>query len=140
VYIVLDTFNCVQCWGDGELLDTIMPSDEPLPNIDELNAQVPKNEWPKGFDDQPRAPWVLNRVVHLLRVRDASIHTHINDTVGTMIAVERLREKISAMQMLRGRRVVPLVKLADREMKTRFGKKRRARVRDLRLEGDRRRR
>jgi hypothetical protein len=125
-YLPVDTFDCVQCWGKGELLDTIMPTPgEDLPDIAELNKQIPKEEWPEGFDGQPREPWVHNRVVHLLRVRDASIHTYINSTIGARIAVDRLREKIDAMQMLRGRRVIPLVKLTDREMKTRFGKKRR---------------
>src|SRR5262249_55673041 len=129
VYGVIRTFECMQCRGDGELIDTIMPTPgDELPDVDKLNEQIPEKEWPKGLDGQPRKPWVKQRVVHLVRPADAAVFTYINSTVGARIATDRLREKVDAMQMLRGRFVMPLVKLSSREMKTQYGKKRRPEV------------
>jgi hypothetical protein len=31
--------------------------EKPLPNLDELNASVPKSEWERGIDGQLRKPW-----------------------------------------------------------------------------------
>jgi hypothetical protein len=56
---------------------------------------------------------------------DASAFTYINGTTGARIAYDRLKSKIESMQLLRGRRVVPLVQLGEAKMRTSFGVKQR---------------
>src|SRR5262249_14724467 len=67
--LAVHTTRGLQCWGDKELLDEIveMPG-EPLPDVDELNAQIPPNEWRPGLDGKPRPPWSLQYVAYLLNL------------------------------------------------------------------------
>jgi hypothetical protein len=51
--------------------------------------------------------------------------TYLNSTTGAHIAWDLLREKVITMRALRGARVVPVVKLTDRPMKTFVGMKKR---------------
>ena len=95
---------------------------QPLPDVDELNAQIPKSEWEDGING-PRKPWQHVYVVYLLNPADASIYTVINNTVGMRICYERLSERVKWMRSLRGDRVFPLVVLDKKPMKTNFGTK-----------------
>src|SRR5262249_44520099 len=119
--IALGTTEALQCWSDGKPTDTI--TEHPLPNIDDLNGQIPVEEWEKGPDGKPRAPWVHQYVVYLFDPVSAETYTYLNSTFGAKIAVERLAERVANMQRLRGDGALPVVKLDSRPMKTRFGTK-----------------
>jgi hypothetical protein len=123
--LVLGTTRALQCRGDGEVLDEIIevPGGEPLPDVDELNEQIPENEWRPGLDGNPRPPWQLHYVAYLLDPKSASMYTYLNSTIGARIAIERLNSKFSWMRALRGENVAPIVKLDSRPMKTSFGMK-----------------
>jgi hypothetical protein len=124
VFLVTDMFQVSTCFGEGEILDQVMPTPgEPLPDEDALNKAIPESDWPAGFDGKPRPPWVRQYVVHLLRLHDAAAFTFVNGTNGSRVAFDRLESKIKSMQLLRGRRVVPLVRLGEAKMKTSFGPK-----------------
>jgi hypothetical protein len=64
--LVLGTTRALQCWRDGQVLDALIDSDgEPLPDVDELNAQVPESDWEiSKYDNKPRPPWQLNFVAY----------------------------------------------------------------------------
>jgi hypothetical protein len=122
--VVVGITRALQCWKDQYPVDTIIEQPgEPLPDVDELNAKIPQNEWELGLDNKPRPPWQLNYVVYLLNPATADTYTFLNSTIGARIAFERLSDKFHWMRKLRGLGVVPLVKLDSRPMKTDFGQK-----------------
>ena len=66
---------------------------QPLPDIDELNAKIPEEEWETGLDGKPRPPWQKQYIVYLVDPTDAGIYTYINGTFGARIAFDRLKIK-----------------------------------------------
>ena len=97
--------------------------DKPLPDPDELNAAIPQAEWEKDLTGQPRKPWAHEVVVRLVHPGTGGFFTYSSPTAGAHIAVDNLREAVVVMRALRGQRVVPLVELGERPMKTKFGPK-----------------
>jgi hypothetical protein len=124
--LALGTTRAVQCWQEQKPIETIMETPgETLPDVDSRNAQIPQSEWEVGLDGNgnPRPPWQLNYVAYLLNPATADLYTFANSTTGARIAVERLAEKFKWMRTMRGARVVPVVKLDSRPMRTAFGQK-----------------
>lgn len=121
---VVGTTRALQCWKDQYPVNTIIEQpDQPLPDVEELNAKIPQNEWELGLDKKPRPPWQLNYVVYLLNPNTADTYTFLNSTTGARIAVERLDDKFRWMRRMRGLGVVPIVQLDSRPMKTQAGPK-----------------
>jgi hypothetical protein len=124
--VVLNTAEALQRWENQRPVETIVKQPgQRLPDLDELNAKIPKKRWEKGLDGQLRAPWVKQSIAYLLDPKDASVFTFINSTVGASIAVERLKDRVRLMRALRGARVVPFVELGAVPMKTQYGVKQR---------------
>jgi hypothetical protein len=121
--LALTTTKAIQRWQLKEPVDTVVDSGAGLPDIDELNAKIPRAEWEPGLDGQPRPPWQRQFVVYLLDTSDASIFTFANGTIGARIAWERLVDRVNWMRALRGTAVFPLITLDNRPMKTQFGTK-----------------
>ena len=91
---------------------------------EELNASIPMTEWELGIDAKPRPPWEHVAIVHLIDPHTAGMFTYLNSTIGAHIAWDVLREKVRTMRVLRGERVLALVRLGTRPMKTtNFGMK-----------------
>ena len=121
--LALTTTRAIQRWQLKEPVDTVVDSGAGLPDVDELNAKIPRAEWEPGLDGQPRPPWQRQFVVYLLDTSDASIFTFANGTIGARIAWERLVDRVNWMRALRGTAVFPLIALDNRPMKTQFGTK-----------------
>jgi hypothetical protein len=118
--------RALQCWKDGELLDSMIETPEtPLPDLGELNKQIPMTEWEEGLDGKPRPPWALYYVVYLMSPEDGADYTSVNNTSGQRIAWEQLQSRICNVRMLRGANVVALVELDSKPMTTKFGTKQR---------------
>jgi hypothetical protein len=117
----------LRCWGaDNDLLDyEVERAGEPLPDVDELNSQIPEEEWGSDLNNQPRPPWERGWRVFLLDPATAGVYTFLNSTTGARIGVERLEDRVKMMKALRGNDVVPIVKLDSRPMKTSHGPKQR---------------
>src|SRR6516165_433511 len=96
---------------------------KPLPDVDELNEQIPTDEWEEGLNGEPRPPWQRVHVVYLIRLHDASILTFISGTAGARITYNALTSKVYNMKVLRGTSVAPIVQLSSKPMKTKFGTK-----------------
>jgi hypothetical protein len=94
---------------------------KPLPDVDELNAKIPMEEW-ETVDGKPTPPWKRAYVVYD-RQHDASMMTHINSTIGARIAFDKLTSQVYNMRILRGVNVAPIVRLSAKPMKTKFGEK-----------------
>jgi hypothetical protein len=120
--LALATTTIIQCWREQMPVDTIFKHPgQPLPNVDELNAKIPENEWEAGFDGKPKPPWQRQEICYLLDEGDAQKYTFASGTVGARIAVDELRDRVKWMRAIRGASVVPLVELANRPMRTQYG-------------------
>jgi hypothetical protein len=64
-------------------------------------------------------------IVYLIDPASGGTFTYLNSTTGAHIAWDQLREKVVTMRALRGTRVVPVVRLTRRPMKTFVGMKQR---------------
>jgi hypothetical protein len=122
--LVVDTLTVIQHWQDKKPGKPIVKGrDEPFPDIDALNAQIPREQWEAGVDNTPRPPWQLQKIVYFLREDTAERYTFASGTLGAHIAVSNLKTRVSDMRYMRGEGVIPLVQLANASMKTRFGQK-----------------
>lgn len=119
--LALKTFTIVQLWRNQKPEQTIDGRVSSLPDVDELNAKIPEREWEKGIDGKPRPPWQRQEVVYLLDEATAQKFTFASGTIGAQIAVEELRDRVLWMRQLRGRKVLPIVELTNKPMKTRHG-------------------
>lgn len=112
--------DALQRWQDKKPT-TI--TEKPLPDIEELNASIPVSEWEIGLDGKPRPPWQPLVIVYLVNLGTGEFLTFMSSTVGARMAYEALKEAVVTMRALRGARVMPMVNLATRPMKTKFGMK-----------------
>jgi hypothetical protein len=132
--------RAVQRWKNNLPADVIIETpDQPLPDVEELNEKVPREEWVQGkFDEEARPPWQLVHAIHLTRIPDCNPFTYVNGTVGTRIAIDRLHDRVEAYQRIRGGNVAPLVSLDSKLMRTAFGEKLRPEfsIKDWRMLGD----
>jgi hypothetical protein len=120
-WVAWATNECLQKWHNKMPVQTIMKQPgSALPDVDELNAEIPQKEW-ETIDGKPRPPWGRQVVVYLLNAETGAELTFISGTVGAAIAVERLRRQTGNMRMLRGARVVPVITLGNKLMRTNFG-------------------
>jgi hypothetical protein len=114
--------EALQRWKDNQA-DVIR--DKPLPDPEELNSTIPKSEWEKGIDGQLRKPWAHVVIVYLVNVATGEFYTYTAPTTGAHIAYDAHKEAVITMRALRGVRVMPLVNLSERPMKTNFGMRKR---------------
>jgi hypothetical protein len=118
--LVVGVDAILQRWKEG--LPQVI-RDKPLPDPDDLNSAIPISEWEVGIDGQKRPPWQDTVVVYTIDPTTGGFYTYVSSTTGGRIAVDHLKESVAGMRMLRGGKVLPLVTLAERPMKTRFGVK-----------------
>ena len=105
-----------QRWKDQTLVDEII--DKPLPDLEQLNAAIPKGEWAPGLDGHPRPPYSHQYCVHLLDPNEGQFFTLMNSTVGMKMLWESLAERWEVMRHLRGADVIAVVNLATRLFRT----------------------
>ena len=107
----------LRMWKDGRPTDITV---KPLPDPAELNAAIPESEWEKDRDGKPQPPWAHHVAIYLVNPDTATKYVYCAATVGAHIAFDQLRENVATMRMLRNARVMPLVKLTSRPMKTKY--------------------
>ncbi|MGY8682663.1 hypothetical protein Q2941_33520 [Bradyrhizobium sp. UFLA05-153] len=115
--LVVKVDEILRMWKDDRPTDI---TTKPLPDPDELNAKIPVGEWEKGVDDKPRPPWAHYVVIYLVNPETATKYIYAAPTVGAHIAYEQLKESVTTMRMLRNARVIPLIKLSSRPMRTKY--------------------
>jgi hypothetical protein len=116
-FLVTGTGFALQRWLDGLPEVILKEPGKSLPNPDDLNAAIPREQWPIGkFPGEPEGPWKTVGFAYLLREHDAAVFTHINSTWGTRLCVRSIRERIRNMCRLRGASVFPIVRLTSATM------------------------
>ena len=110
-------------WRDQSVIDEI--ADKPLPDLEELNAAIPKEEWELDMDGKPRPPWSNTFKIFFLDTATGERSIYATNTIGGKIAWGRLLDKVKWIRRLRGENVFPRVELDVAPMKTRFGMKKR---------------
>ncbi len=114
----------MQHWKDQRPIETVVKqAGKSLPDVDALNAKVPQSQWEDGIDGEPRPPWQRQEIVYFLDELTAEKFTFASGTIGARIAIANLKDRVCCMRALRGENVVPVVELANKPMKTRFGGK-----------------
>jgi hypothetical protein len=111
---------------------TVLKPGESFPDIAEMNEAVPKAEWVKGPDGQPRGPFQAQHVVHLLDPTTMQRYRYPTGTTGGHMAVSALRQQVHWMRKFRGECCYPVVVLSDVFMNTRFGGRQRPQLRPVR--------
>ena len=125
--VVINIRRIVNKWGKdtdkGPLESRELAPGEPYPDFKELNEKVPRKEWVRGPDGQPRGPYQGQRVVYFLDLdKTMSRYTWIDQlTVGGSIAMSELVDQTRLMRKFRQANVVPKVRLSNIYMHTRYG-------------------
>jgi hypothetical protein len=120
--IATGVVRVVQKWQDQKPVETIiLEPGQPFPDIEELNASVPREEWEEDFNGNPRGPWQAQHILYLLDLSTMEKFTFPTATYGGRAAIRELRDKLVWMQRLRGVNVSPVVTLSEMFMNTRFG-------------------
>jgi hypothetical protein len=120
--LVIGINEILQKWKDGK---AEIINEKPLPDPAQLNSTIPIAEWERGIDNTPRPPWAHVVVVYSVNLATGEFFTYAAATTGAHIAYDALKEAVVTMRALRGTRVMPIVHLSERPMKTKFGMKRR---------------
>jgi hypothetical protein len=125
----------LQRWQKGQA-ETI--TNKPLPDPAQLNASIPQSEWEVDLNNKPRPPWEIIYAIYMIDLATGTVYTFVNSTIGARLCFEQLQESVCIMRALRGSRVLPLVKLEQRPMKTGFGMRSRPHLQivDWRTPGD----
>jgi hypothetical protein len=141
--VAVEVLRVVQMWGtDGTPVNEetiILEPHQMFPDIEEMNAKVPRSKWIEGPDRKMCGPWQASHVLYLLDPQSMDKYTFPTSTVGGRIAIRELRDKIMWMRRLRGPNTYPVIMLSDTFMNTRFGGRQRPHfkiVRWVRLGGE----
>jgi hypothetical protein len=120
--VVVDLARVVQKWRDQMPVETIILEPHQLfPNVAEMNAKVPKEEWVKGQDGELYGGWQAQHIAYALDLETMDKYTYPTGTNGGRRAIRDLRDKLVWMRKLRGANVYPVVTLSDTFMPTQFG-------------------
>ena len=122
-FLALETLRLNQKWLEGSIgpVETMIAADgEKLPDVDELNAKCPDDEWSEKFG-QRRGPWQEAQVLYLLNQKTMEVLSFVSSTVGGARAIRELKDRTKMARRLKGPGVFPVVTLGDTHMPTRFG-------------------
>jgi hypothetical protein len=118
--IATGTDTIIQRWRDGKAEKITA---KPLPDLDDLNASVPVEEWELDFNNEKKPPYSLVQQVYLLNVNTGEKFIFASSSLGATRAKETLQDRCATMRMLRGARVYPEVELGIAPWPTRYGMK-----------------
>ena len=72
--LALATITVMQLWKDKKPVQTLIKqAGQPWPKLDDLNAEIPQEDWELGLDGEPRPPWQKQFIIYLLEPERSSI-------------------------------------------------------------------
>ena len=109
---------------DGPVMkDTVVKmSSKELPDIEELNSKIPREEWNTDRFGNTNPPWRHQYIVYLEDPQTASLYTYINSTGGAEIAVGKLEGQLKRMTWLCGKRLGAVVELHEQLVSKQYKK------------------
>jgi hypothetical protein len=120
--VACDVARVTQKWCDGQPIETrILEPGEKFPDVEAMNAEIPREQWEEGPTGEPRPPWQNQCVLYLVDLATMEKYTFPSGTVGGKIAIGELRDKLVWMRRVRGLSVYAVILLRDKFMKTKFG-------------------
>ena len=122
--IVVNARRSAVKWGKtkGRPLETeFVKAGERFPDLKTRNAALPPSEWIADFNGNPKGPWEAQHIVYLVDPISIDQYTYPTSTTGGHIAVQELVERVNWMRRFRGPATYPIVQLATRFMKTKYG-------------------
>jgi hypothetical protein len=90
-------------------------------DIEGLNDECPRAEWTEDLNGKPRGPWQVQSIVYMVDPANMQRFTYPTSTVGGNIAIGELKDAVNLMRKFRGAGICPVVTLATKHMKTKFG-------------------
>jgi hypothetical protein len=117
-------FRYLRKWEPAPVEAIVPDADGNLPDPDELNKQFPVEQWAIGLDGKPRPPWSKYLLLYLLDTSTAALYNFTNNTIGTRMMISAIEDRTRWGRALFGDDVMPLVKLTDRTLTTKFGDRR----------------
>ena len=134
--VAVGTTRVVQRWNDGRPIETrVLQPGKKFPNLEELNATVPRSEWREGPDGKLRGPWEAQYLVYLHNPETAERFTYATSTIGGGIAVRDLICRVIWKRKFCGEQVFAGVGLSAVPWKTRYGTRPRPHFEIKRWEG-----
>jgi hypothetical protein len=119
--LVLGLLKVVQKFVKNKLIDTIpIPPREPFPDLDEMNANAPREEWGVDLNGKPAGPFTRLLVLKLLDARTMDRYAFISQSIGGGIAIGDITDKIKIMRRIRGANVTAVVNCRSATMKSSY--------------------
>jgi hypothetical protein len=120
-FLVVEIVKAVQKWIEQLPVETrVLAADEKFPDMDELNAAAPREEWTEKFGKEV-GPWQKCYVVYLLDRKTMQVYSFPTNTHGGGRAVRELRETTTLARRINGQNIYPRVRLSDVHMNTQYG-------------------
>jgi hypothetical protein len=121
-FLVINIVRVIQHWV-GQLptnKSRALELGEKWPDIDELNAAAPPEEWRDHFGRRI-GPWQKTYMAYLFDPKTKEVFTYPTATAGGFRAMRGLCKETERVRRVRGQEVYPLITLADAYMPTQFG-------------------
>jgi hypothetical protein len=109
--LVMQTDKGVQRWESGKATVIWRDAEGRLPDPEQLNDEIPMDQWERGLDGKPRRPWGYIYCIYLLGLDSGKKWSYIHDTTGAKISRGELRGAIQNKKLLCGIDVLPIVEL-----------------------------
>jgi hypothetical protein len=120
--VAVDVRRIVQKWKDQVPVEIlVLEPGQKFPDLEKLNAEMPRQDWIEGHDGKLRGPWQAQYVVYLLNPATMDQFSFATGTIGGRICVCDLVKRTQWMRKLSGDNVYPVVTLSDTFMKTKHG-------------------
>jgi hypothetical protein len=118
------TYSVIRWKDDRSGPEQVIPvaRDAKPPNLKEMNAKIPQEEWNIGLNNLPEPPYQLQRCLEFLDPvsMERLSWPHNVTVVASSRAAEELEGRIKITRCLRGEDVFPLVRLEHRHMPTQY--------------------
>jgi hypothetical protein len=131
-FVIVDVLRIHQIWptrseaaeGKKKPVTRILAMNEPFPDVEVLNSQVPESEWRDNFG-QKKGPHENAYVAYLFDLATKTIYTFISSTKGGHKCFRVLKQDVQVLRKTEGAHVYPKATLTDVWFTPNFGGKQR---------------
>jgi hypothetical protein len=122
-YLPVNYRFVLQHWQNGRVIDT---KDADLFDLDELNAEVPKERWEPGYNKgELRPPWQRAKQLIFMNLRSGEQVIYSASNIRCIKAVTQLIDQVRSKNFFFGRTASPVVELGSAPFNTDYGMQKR---------------